>query len=119
MSYSFGFILLRPRIHMDFDGLNLLEDICIHRYRQINIENAVRDDQELPVPQVSPQDIRRFETFAGQDKTERGTPGVAALIDNSLLITAIAVLSLKGIRSGMDLIACPVFKSQGERHCVV
>ena len=119
MSYSFGFILLRPRIHMDFDGLNLLEDICIHRYRQINIENAVCNDQEPPVPQVAPQDIRRFEAFPGEYKTERGTPGVAALIDNSLLITAIAVLSLKGIRSGMDLIACPVFKSQGERHCVV
>ena len=117
MSYSFG-ILLCPRIHMDFDGLNLLEDICIHRYRQINIENAVRDDQQPPVPQISPQDIRRFETFAGEDKTERGTPGIAPLIGNSLFITAIAILSVESVQNGLNRVAGYIFKSQGERHCV-
>lgn len=68
MKTKYHYILLCPRIYMDFDGLNLLEDVCVHPHRQINIENAVRDDQEPPVPQVAPQDIRRVETFAGEDK---------------------------------------------------
>ena len=103
---------------MDFDGLNLLEDVCIHPYRHINIENAVRDNQQPPVPQVSPQDIRRFETFAGEDKAERGTPGVASLIGNSLFITAITILSVESVGNGLNRVTGYIFKNQGERHCV-
>ena len=49
--------------------MNLMEDVCIHPHRYIDIENTVRDDQQPSVPEVSPEGIRRFETFPGEDMT--------------------------------------------------
>lgn len=108
--------LLRPRVHTDSDSLDLFEDVHIHSHGYLDHEKTPSVMiNKSPIVNISPQDIRWFETFPFKHISQRGTPGIAALMDYSVF-TAIVAVPVEGIRSRIHSSTILAFKCQRERH---